>query len=128
MLISLSLLVTLLARLNAQEETAAAGTNGVQFQQFVHPLTNMPGSAEDVETSYFFPGYTGTKFPIGEMVTVLCHFSNDDQYPYNVTAIMGSLNSPYDFGFHIQNYSYKPVGVLVRPGEEYTFEYQFHVC
>ena len=25
---------------------------------FIHPLTNMPGPSEDVETSFYFPGYT----------------------------------------------------------------------
>lgn len=126
MILSLSILLTLFASLNGEEATEAAAPQQ-QFQQFIHPLTNMPGSAEDVETSYFFPKYSDNKFPIGEVVTVLCHFSNDDQYPYNVTAIMGSLNSPYDFGFHVQNYSYKPLGLVVRPGDEFTFEYQFQV-
>jgi hypothetical protein len=65
--------------------------------------------------------------PIGQTVTVLCHFSNQGDFPYNVTAIMGSLNSPADFSYHIQNYSYKPVGVVVRPQEEVTVEYQFQL-
>jgi hypothetical protein len=68
------------------------------------------------------------KFPIGETVTVLCHFTNTaEHYPFNVTAIMGSLNSPFDFNFHVQNYSYKPLGVVVRPDEEFTFSYEFQV-
>ena len=65
--------------------------------------------------------------PIGQTVTVLCHFVNHGDFPYNVTAIMGSLNSPMDFSYHIQNYSYKPVGVVVRSQEEVTLEYQFQV-
>jgi hypothetical protein len=96
-------------------------------QVFIHPLTNMPGPAADVETSYFFPKYSNTKFPIGEVVTILCHLSNNDNIPYNVSAIMGSLNSPFDFSYHIQNYTYKPLGVVVRPGDEITFQYQFQV-
>jgi len=78
---------------------------------------------------YFFNFYrhADQKFPIGETVTVLCHLSNEGQLPYNVTAIMGSMNSPFDFNFHIQNYSYKPFGIVVKPGEEVTFEYQFQV-
>ena len=69
-----------------------------------------------------------TLMPIGQTVTVLCHFLNRGDFPYNVTAIMGSLNSPVDFSYHIQNYSYKPVGVVVRSQEEVTLEYQFQVC
>jgi hypothetical protein len=71
--------------------------------------------------------HSDKKFPIGDVVTVLCHFTNQGEYPYNITAIMGSLNSPFDFNFHIQNYSYKPVGIVARPGEEITLDYQFQV-
>jgi hypothetical protein len=47
--------------------------------------------------------------------------------PLNVTAIMGSLNSPYDFNYFVQNFTYKPIGVVVKGGEEITLEYQFQV-
>eukprot|EP00607_Mallomonas_marina_P004206 CAMPEP_0182429126 /NCGR_PEP_ID=MMETSP1167-20130531/25536_1 /TAXON_ID=2988 /ORGANISM="Mallomonas Sp, Strain CCMP3275" /LENGTH=201 /DNA_ID=CAMNT_0024612473 /DNA_START=204 /DNA_END=812 /DNA_ORIENTATION=- len=87
----------------------------------------MPKSAVDIKTTFFFPKHSDQKFPIGETVTVLCHVHNDGQFAYNVTAIMGSLNSPYDFSFHIQNYSYKPFGLVVKAGEEYTFDYQFQL-
>jgi len=40
---------------------------------------------------------------------------------------MGSLNSPYDFNFYVQNLTYKPLGVVVKGGEEITLEYQFQV-
>lgn len=96
-------------------------------QAFVHPLTNMPNSAVDIRTSYFFPKHTDQKFPIGETVTVLCHLINEGQTSYNITAVMGSLNSPFDFNFHIQNYTYKPFGIVVKAGEEYTFDYQFQL-
>lgn len=92
-----------------------------------HPLTDMPPSAEDVETSPYFPEHTDQKFPIGETVTALCHFINDGSANYNVSAIMGSLNSPFDFGHHFQNYSYKTFGTIVKPGEEITFKYNFQL-
>ena len=61
-------------------------------------------------------------------MTVLCHFTNTaEHYPFNVTAIMGSLNSPFDFNFHVQNYSYKPLGIAVQTDEEFTFSYEFQV-
>jgi hypothetical protein len=100
-----------------------------QQQIFQHPLTDMPDAARDVATSFYFaPDESdGQRMPIGKTITVLCHFSNNGDFPYNVTAIMGSLNSPVDFGYYIQNYSYKPVGLIVRSGEEATLEYQFMV-
>lgn len=94
---------------------------------FTHPLTNMAGPSEDVDTSYFFPGHSDLKFPIGETVTALCHFSNDGESPLNITAIMGSLNFVYDFRHYIQNYTYKPFGIVVKGGEEVTLEYQFQL-
>jgi hypothetical protein len=94
---------------------------------FVHPLTDMPGPMEDVETSAYFPNHPDQKFPIGETITVLCHLSNDGSASLNVTAIMGSLNFVFDFRHHIQNYTYKPFGFVVKPGEEVTLQYQFHI-
>eukprot|EP01032_Pedospumella_encystans_P016464 gene16464-18788_t len=87
----------------------------------------MPPSAEDVETSPYFPEHTDQKFPIGETVTALCHFINDGSANYNVSAIMGSLNSPFEFGHHFQNYSYKTFGTIVKPGEEITIKYNFQL-
>lgn len=131
----LSLLVCLsdfMLLTHAQDESAdEQTTNSVPVESrttFIHPLTDMPGPSPDVETSFYFPGHTDQKFPIGETVTVLCHFTNTaEHYPFNVTAIMGSLNSPFDFNFHVQNYSYKPIGIAVQTDEEYTFSYEFQL-
>lgn len=94
---------------------------------FRHPLTDMPPPAEDVDTAHYFPEHPDHKFPIGEVVTALCHFSNEGSTFYNVSAIMGSLNSPFEFRHHFQNYSYKPFGIVVKPGEEVTFNYNFQL-
>lgn len=40
---------------------------------------------------------------------------------------MGSLNSPFEFNHHFQNYTYKPFGTIVKPGEEITFDYKFQL-
>lgn len=96
-----------------------------EVRVFRHPLTDMPAPAEDIESAHFFPDHTDQKFPIGEVVTALCHFSNEGSTFYNVSAIMGSLNSPFEFRHHFQNYSYKPFGTVVKPGEEVTFSYSF---
>lgn len=93
----------------------------------VHPLTDMAGPSEDIETSFYLPEHPDQKLPIGESVTILCHFSNDGLNPLNVTAVMGSLNSPFDYSFYVQNFSYKPFGVVVKGGEEITLEYQFQL-
>lgn len=81
-----------------------------------HPLTNMPMSAEDADITSFFPTNADHKFPIGGLITSLCHFSNEGLSNYNITAIMGSLNAPYDFKHHFQNYSYKSFNYIVKSG------------
>jgi hypothetical protein len=116
-------LVCLAFALSAYAQT----TDQQEGRVFKHPLTDMPPPAEDVESAHFFPDHPDHKFPIGEVVTALCHFSNEGSTYYNVSAIMGSLNSPFEFRHHYQNYSYKPFGTVVKPGEEITLSYNFQV-
>lgn len=92
-----------------------------------HPLTDMPGAAEDVQTASFFPDFPDLKLPIGEVVTSLCHFTNTGKASYNVSAVMASLNAPSDFRHYYQNYSYKPFGMVIKPGEEVTMKYTFQL-
>jgi translocon-associated protein subunit alpha len=97
------------------------------IRAFKHPLTDMPPGAEDVATSVYFPNHADHKLPIGEVVTTLCHFTNTGSSPYNISAIMGSLNAPFDFRHHFQNYSYKPIGMVVNAGEEISLKYSFQL-
>ena len=92
-----------------------------------HPLSNMPPSSEDVSVSFYYPEHDGhgTKLPVNDVVTVLCHFSNEGESILNVTAAMGSLNMAHDFNFYVQNFSFKPVGLVVPPNEEMTLTYEF---
>jgi hypothetical protein len=112
LLMSVAVLLVAVAVSQAQESQ----------QQFVHPLSDMPGPSEDIETSFVFPDFesvsANAKLPLGETITVLCHFSNDGASPVNISAIMGSLNHALDFRYHIQNYTYKPFGMVVKGGEE----------
>lgn len=61
-------------------EDQSSGSNG--NQTFQHPLTDMPGPSDDVVTSYFFPAHPDQKIPIGETVSMLCHFANDGMIIY----------------------------------------------
>lgn len=40
---------------------------------------------------------------------------------------MGSLNAPFDFRHHFQNYSYKPFGIIVKGGEEVSLKYSLQL-
>jgi hypothetical protein len=93
----------------------------------VHPLTNMPDALENIETNYYFPDHEDLKLPIGEPLVVLCHIQNNADVPVNLTAVMGSLNVAYMFSQHVQNYSYKPFGVMIKADEEITLQYEFEL-
>ena len=55
---------------SAQQGTAE------ETRAFKHPLTDMPGAADDIETTPYFPTHADHKLPIGEVVTTLCHLTN----------------------------------------------------
>lgn len=95
-----------------------------QADVFVHPLTNMAPAHEEIETGVMLPDHPDKKLPLGEIVTVLCQVQNNADAPFNISAIMGSLNLVHDFNFHIQNFSFTPFGSVVRPGEEITLDYR----
>lgn len=88
----------------------------LSYGSSVHPLTDMPLSSDDTEITSYFPSNTDLKFPIGSIITSLCHFSNEGLSNYNVTGIMGSLNSPFEFKHHFQNYSYKQINYVIKSG------------
>lgn len=44
---------------------------------------------------------------------------------YNVSAILGSLNSPTDFSIFVQNFTQQMYHQAVAPGKEISFEYKF---
>ena len=92
-----------------------------------HPLSMMPPASEDVSVSFYYPNHDGhgSKLPVNDVVTVLCHFSNEGESTLNVTAAMGSLNMAHDFNFYVQNFTFKPVGLVLPPNEEMTFSYEF---
>ena len=92
-----------------------------------HPLTDMPPASEDVSVSFYYPTHDGhgSKLPVDDMVTVLCHFSNEGETSLNISAAMGSLNMAHDFNMYVQNFSFKPYGLVVPPNEEVTLSYEF---
>ena len=90
-----------------------------------HPLTSMPSRAAYIGVSYHLPHNGNKNLPIGGPITILCHLTNDGKLPINVTGIMGSLNHHKHFGEYIQNFTYQPLSVVVKPAEEITLAYNF---
>jgi hypothetical protein len=105
---------------NAYEPDAGQGS--------AHPLTDMPESSPDVITAFAFPQVSiSDGLPVGEETKVVVGIINNGEHSVNVTRAMGSINSPFQFSFHVQNFTmrgYQPQ-VEVPPGEERTIEYAF---
>jgi len=105
----------------------AGGQETRQARPFVHPLTNMPESSDDVVTTFYYPKHPDLRFPAGELVTVLCLIRNKGNTNVNITAVMGSLNVPQDFSYHLQNYTFKQFGSVLEPNREVTLDYTFQL-
>ena len=91
-----------------------------------HPLTNMPNSQPKVKVSYMFPEHPDRAFPAGELVTALVGIRNEGKYQVSVQGVMGSLNSPRDFGIYVHNFTGQMYeGVKLAHGEETTLQYRF---
>ena len=58
-----------------------------------------------METYFHFPKRGDLTFPAGAPVEVLLGMHNGADAPLNVSFIMGSLNSPFDFNMHVQNFT-----------------------
>jgi|EP00944_MAST-04C_sp_MAST-4C-sp1_P000962 hypothetical protein len=97
-------------------------------QGSVHPLTDMPEASPDIIAAYVFPQLSISEgLPIGEETKVVVGLINNGEHSINVTRAMGSINSPFQFSYHVQNFTmrgYQPQ-VEVPPGEERTVEYVF---
>jgi len=92
-----------------------------------HPLTDMPEPLENVDTTFHFADHEDLKLPVGTPLTILCLVQNNEETAINVTGIMGSLNVAFAFQQHMQNFSYKSFGVVVKPDEEVTLQYDFEI-
>mmetsp|Transcript_3246 Transcript_3246/g.4423 ORF Transcript_3246/g.4423 Transcript_3246/m.4423 type:complete len:257 (+) Transcript_3246:35-805(+) len=83
------------------------------------------GPSQDIETAFMFADYPDKKLELGEIIKVLFLFNNKGDIGFNVTHVFASLRSPYDYNYHIQNFSAMPIGTLVPPGAQASFEYLF---
>jgi len=120
----LPLALLLLASMAGAQKEDEAAKAAVPRQ---HPLTGMPGEAPGIETTFIFPDHNTKvpQFPAGAAIDVIAGFHNGASQPYNVTAIMGSLNSPLDFGIFVQNFTYQTYGLQVNPDSEVSLLYSF---
>mmetsp|Transcript_36631 Transcript_36631/g.81524 ORF Transcript_36631/g.81524 Transcript_36631/m.81524 type:complete len:238 (-) Transcript_36631:670-1383(-) len=89
-----------------------------------HPLTNLPAPGM-ISTGFFFPEHPTKQFPAGKVITAVLGIHNDATEQYNITAIMGSLNSPNDFSIFVQNFTEQIYHQPVESSQELSLEYKF---
>ena len=87
--------------------------------QFVQPVLIHP----DVSTTVYFPE---KNVKIGERNSIVIGFSNKGRDSFNVTAMGAHLHSPFDYSYHIQNFTaYRIEGSSIGPGQQGSVEYFF---
>ena len=92
-----------------------------------HPLTDMPDASSAVEVYSVFEKYPDNRLPLSEDVLLLGGFSNQGKTTLNITSVMGSINSPFDFSFYLMNMTKKDMAIPVPPGMEHSFAYPFQI-
>lgn len=89
-----------------------------------HPLTDLP-PAGDIATKYHFFSHPDRQIPAGDKVKVSVGIHNNGIAPYNISAIMGSLNSPSDFRIFLLNFTQTLYFTVLPSEEELSVEYVF---
>lgn len=115
------LLASALAMLAAGSVSAQQGGNQP------HPLSVLPPPGL-VTTGFFFPDHPSVRpqdFATGKQVRVVLGIHNDADVAYNISAIMGSLNSPTDFSIYVQNFTQQLYHQPLAVGQEISVEYKF---
>uniref|UniRef100_A0A7S0WKU2 Translocon-associated protein subunit alpha n=1 Tax=Pyramimonas obovata TaxID=1411642 RepID=A0A7S0WKU2_9CHLO len=108
------------ASADATEEPAADPAEEVPPSP-KHLLTDMPESAEGVETTFVFPDNPKQFLTSGEEAEILCGFYNGGDVPLNVTRLAGSINSPMDFRVYVQNWTSPMYNTVVPPDTQGSF-------
>eukprot|EP00879_Flechtneria_rotunda_P001297 GHRR01001446.1.p1 GENE.GHRR01001446.1~~GHRR01001446.1.p1 ORF type:complete len:247 (+),score=60.42 GHRR01001446.1:128-868(+) len=91
-------------------------------------LNNLPPPGPGLSTAYYFPEHTTKQFPAGDVITAVISAHNDNSKPYNLTAVVASLNSPMDFSMYIQNFTHQVYFLELPPNEERSIEYKFRIA
>jgi len=109
----------------AEEEKAGGTKAAAEADANVHPLTDMPEASPDVVCNGVFPKIKGGKVPLGQSVDAIVGIVNEGQEAINVTYVMGSINSPFDSHYYVQNFTKRNFNKVIHEDEEYTFRYRF---
>jgi len=104
-----------------------AGLVAGAMAQSAELLNTLPAPGA-LTTAIYFPDHPTKQFPAGDIITAVISAHNDNTKPYNLTAIVASLNSPLDFSMYIQNFTHRVYFEELPAGEERTLEYKFQLA
>ena len=116
----------------------------IAYSAYAQPLfsidhfLNPPKSHNSIETSYYLSKSKKTdkinkhlnekdkldQYPIGKTKTIYCHIVNNAPTSFNFTGIIGSLNQHSNYALYVQNYTYTPYNIILKPKEEMTLRYE----
>ncbi|XP_026857845.2 translocon-associated protein subunit alpha-like [Electrophorus electricus] len=80
-------------------------------------------SHPDADTTIIF--ITGEDFPANEIVKFLVGFTNKGSQDFTVQSLEASFHYPQDYQFFIQNFTALPLGTVIKPNKQASFEYSF---
>mmetsp|Transcript_17764 Transcript_17764/g.24555 ORF Transcript_17764/g.24555 Transcript_17764/m.24555 type:complete len:266 (+) Transcript_17764:88-885(+) len=96
-------------------------SENIEEEHLQHILTDMPMSADDVQTYFIFPDNPDLYFVSGQKAEVVVGFDNNGDESLNITQVAGSLNSPMDARIYIQNWTSPVYNTIVNPGDQASF-------
>jgi len=110
----------------AQDDTASDDNLGEYASQYEEEA-EAPKIAPhpDMKAAFVFPDFDKPHFPMGESVDMLAAFMNTGTKTFNITEVAGTLNSPVNFAFVVQNFTRQAVNMALRPNEERSVLYEF---
>lgn len=87
-------------------------------------LSNLPPAGE-LSVVHYFPEHPDKQFPAGDVISVVVSGHNTGSRPMNLSAIVGSINSPEKYEMFIQNFTIGRYFAPLAPGAEASLEYKF---
>ncbi|KAJ8607184.1 hypothetical protein CTAYLR_007343 [Chrysophaeum taylorii] len=93
-----------------------------------HPLTDIPAPGDFATATPHLVSHEGLAWSVGDEVTLLCHFVHRLAKDVNVTGLMGSLNSPVNFNYYLQNFTFDAENYRAAAREDVTFDYTFKLA
>ncbi|GBF99455.1 hypothetical protein Rsub_11941 [Raphidocelis subcapitata] len=88
-------------------------------------LGNLPPTGDSLTLAHYFPEHSAKQIPAGDVISVVVSGRNTGSKALNLSAIVGSINSPQNYEMFIQNFTIARYFAPLAPGAEASVEYKF---